>query len=221
MKDRLTDELMAMRAAQELVPGDYCNLGIGVPLLCVSYIPQGVMVQSENGVIGYGPAYDNDELDKIDPDLIDAGMRYFRPLPGMAFFDQLTSFSMIRSSRLISILGGLQVSAKGDVAIHSTSADNKTPRIGGSMDLAWGAKRLIIAMTHNAKDGSSKVVRNLTMPITARACVDLIITDIAVIKVTDGGLLLKEFAPDWSPEEIIKQTEALLIINRDIKEMEF
>ena len=95
MKDRLTDELMAMRAAKELAPGDYCNLGIGVPLLCISYIPEGVLVQSENGVIGYGPVYDNDELDQIDPDMIDAGMRYFRPLPGMAFFDQVTSFSMI------------------------------------------------------------------------------------------------------------------------------
>ena len=221
MKERLTEELMAMRAARELVPGDYCNLGIGVPLSCVSYIPEGVMVQSENGVVGYGPAYDNDELDRIDPDLIDAGMRYFRSLPGMAFFDQLTSFSMIRSGRLISILGGLQVSAKGDVAIHSTSGDSRALRIGGSMDLAWGAKRLIIAMTHNAKDGSRKVVDDLTMPMTARACADLIITDIAVIKVTDKGLLLKEFAPGWSTEEIIAQTDASLMIDTDLKEMEF
>jgi len=221
MKERLTDELMAMRAAKELSTGDYCNLGIGVPLLCVSYIPEGVMVQSENGVIGYGPAYDNDELDKIDLDLIDAGMRYFQPLPGMAFFDQLTSFSMIRSGRLISILGGLQVSEKGDVAIHTVSEGNKTPRIGGSMDLAWGAKRLIIAMTHNAKDGSPKVVRDLTMPSTARVCVDLIITDIAVIKVTETGLVLQEFAPDWTPEEIITQTDASLMVAGDIKEMMF
>jgi 3-oxoacid CoA-transferase subunit B len=221
MKDRLTDELTAMRAAKELAPGDYCNLGIGVPLLCVSYIPEGVMVQSENGVIGYGPVYENNELDLIDPDMIDAGMRYFRSLPGMAFFDQLTSFCMIRSGRLISVLGGLQVSEKGDVAIHATSEENKTPRIGGSMDLAWGARRLIIAMTHNAKDGSPKVVRNLTMPVTARACVDLIVTDIAVIKVTESGLLLREFAPGWTPEEIINQTEASLIIASDVKEMEF
>jgi 3-oxoacid CoA-transferase subunit B len=221
MKERLTDELMAMRAAKELAPGDYCNLGIGVPLLCVSHIPEGVMVQSENGVIGYGPAYDHDELDLIDPDMIDAGMRYFRPLPGMAFFDQLTSFSMIRSGRLISILGGLQVSEKGDVAIHTINDNDKAPRIGGSMDLAWGAKRLIIAMTHNARDGSPKVVHNLTMPVTAKDCVDLIITDIAVIKMADSGLLLKEFAPGWTPEEILEQTEARLSIAGDIKEMEF
>lgn len=221
MKERLTDELMAMRAARELSSGDYCNLGIGVPLLCVSYIPEGVMVQSENGVIGYGTAYESDELDQMDLDLIDAGMRYFRTRPGMSFFDQLTSFSMIRSGRLISVLGGLQVSAKGDVAIHSLSEDNKTPRIGGSMDLAWGAKRLIIAMTHNAKDGSPKVVRDLTMPVTARACADLIITDIAVIKVGENGLILQECAPDWTPEEIIAQTDASLTVAEDIKEMTF
>jgi len=221
MKERLTDELMAMRAAKELSSGDCCNLGIGVPLLCVSYIPEGVMVQSENGVIGYGTPYENDELDLMDLDWIDAGMRYFRPLPGMSFFDQLTSFSMIRSGRLISILGGLQVSEKGDVAIHTLTADNKTLRIGGSMDLAWGAKRLIVAMTHNAKDGSPKVVRNLTMPATARACVDLIITDIAVIKVTENGLVLQEFAPDWTPEEIISQTDASLTLAHDLKEMTF
>jgi len=128
---------------------------------------------------------------------------------------------MIRSGRLISILGGLQVSEKGDVAIHSVSQDNKAPRIGGSMDLAWGAKRLIIAMTHNAKDGSPKVVRDLTMPTTAKACVDLIITDIAVIKVTADGLLLKEYAPGWTPEEIIAQTEGSLMVAGDLKEMGF
>lgn len=221
MKERLIDELMAMRAAQELTDGDCCNLGIGVPLLCVSYIPEGVMVQSENGVLGYGIPYESDELDQMDLDMIDAGMRYFRTLPGMSCFDQLTSFSMIRSGRLISIMGGLQVSEKGDVSIHSLSADNKTPRIGGSMDLAWGAKRLIIAMTHNAKDGSPKVVRELTMPITAKACVDLIITDISVIKVTQSGLVLQEYAPDWTPEEIIAETDAPLIMADDIKEMTF
>jgi 3-oxoacid CoA-transferase subunit B len=221
MKERLIDELMAMRAAKELRSGDCCNLGIGVPLLCVSYIPEDVMVQSENGVIGYGTPYENDELDLMDLDWIDAGMRYFRSLPGMSFFDQLTSFSMIRSGRLISILGGLQVSEKGDAAIHTLTADNKTLRIGGSMDLAWGAKRLIVAMTHNAKDGSPKVVRNLTMPATARACVDLIITDIAVIKVGEDGLILKEHAPHWTPEEIIAQTDAPLTIAGDLKEMEF
>jgi 3-oxoacid CoA-transferase B subunit len=221
MKERLIDEMMAMRVAKELSPGDCCNLGIGIPLLCVSYIPEGVMVQSENGVLGYGTPYEDDELDQIDLDAIDAGMRYFHTLPGMSYFDQLTSFAMIRSGRLFSVIGGLQVSEKGDVSIHSLSADNKTPRIGGSMDLAWGARRLIVAMTHNAKDGSPKVVRELTMPVTSRACADLIVTDIAVIKVTKNGLVLKEYAPDWTPEEIMAQTDAPLAIAEDLKEMEF
>lgn len=221
MKDRLTDELVAMRVAKELVPGDYCNLGIGMPLLCASYAPEGVMVQSENGVLGYGPLYTSDEIELLDQDMVDAGMRYFQYVPGMSFFDMLTSFAMIRSGRLISILGGLQVSEKGDLSVHSMSEDERTTRIGGSMDLAWGAKRLIVAMTHDAKDGSPKVVRELTMPVTARRCVNLIVTDLAVIEVTASGLVLKEFAPGWTPEEVIAETEATLTVAADVREIEF
>ncbi|UCH42470.1 MAG: succinyl-CoA--3-ketoacid-CoA transferase [Dehalococcoidales bacterium] len=221
MKDRLTDELVAMRVAKELVPGDYCNLGIGLPLLCASYAPEGVMMQSENGVLGYGPLYTSDEIDLIDQDMVDAGMRYFQYVPGMSFFDMLTSFAMIRSGRLISILGGLQVSEKGDLAVHSMSDDEKTTRIGGSMDLTLGAKQLIVAMTHNAKDGTPKVVRQLTMPVTARECVNLIVTDIAVIEVTSSGLVLKEFAPGWTPKEVMAETEAPLTVAKDLREMEF
>lgn len=220
MKDRLTDELMAMRVAKELVPGDCCNLGIGLPLLCASYAPEGVMMQSENGVLGYGPLYTTDEIDLLDQDMVDAGMRYFQYVPGMSFFDMLTSFAMIRSGRLISILGGLQISDKGDVSIHSMSADEKATRIGGSMDLTWGAKRVIVVMTHSAKDGSPKIVRELTMPVTTRACVNLIVTDIAVIEVTTDGLVLKEFAPGWTPEEVVSETDAPLTIAADIREME-
>ena len=221
MKDRLTDELVAMRVAKELVPGDYCNLGIGLPLLCASYAPEGVMLQSENGVLGYGPLYTDDEIELIDQDTVDAGMRYFQYVPGMSFFDMLTSFAMIRSGRLISILGGLQVSEKGDAAIHSTSEDERTTRIGGSMDLTWGAKRLIIAMTHNTRDGSPKIVRELTMPVTARGCVNLIVTDLAAIEVTASGLVLKELTPGWTPEEVMAETGAHLTVAANIREMEF
>jgi 3-oxoacid CoA-transferase B subunit len=225
MKERLTEELVAMRVAKELVPGDYCNLGIGVPLLCASYVSEGVILQSENGVLGYSLVYDPDSLEQnieqVDWDVVDAGMRYLKYVPGMAFFDMLTSFSMIRSGRLISILGGLQVSAKGDAAIHSTSADDRTPRIGGSMDLVWGAKRLIVAMTHSAKDGSPKIVRELTMPVTVRGRVNLVVTDLAVIEVTASGLVLKEFAPGWTPEEVMAETEAPLTIAADVREIEF
>ena len=224
MKEKLTEELVAMRAAKELAPGDYCNLGIGVPLLCASYTSEGVTVQSENGVLGYGPLHDladDDDLGRIDVDMIDAGRRFFQYKQGMAFFDMLASFAMIRSGRLISVLGGLQVSEKGDAAIHGMSGDDRFLQIGGSMDLAWGARRLIIAMTHCTKDGNPKIVRELTMPVTTRRCVNLIVTDMAVIEVTTSGLVLKEFAPDWTPEEIQEQTGATLKVAGDIKEMAF
>ncbi|MDD5287742.1 MAG: hypothetical protein PHY28_01340 [Dehalococcoidales bacterium] len=225
MKDRLTEELMAMRAAKELVPGDYCNLGLGIPLDCASYIKEGVTVQSENGVLGYGPLFDDEtiekHIDQVDWDVADTGIRYLKYVPGMSYFDLMTSFTMIRSGRLISILGGLQVSEKGDAAIHSLSQDETAWKIGGSMDLTWGAKRLIILMTHCTRAGKPKIVRKLTMPVTAVKGVDLIITDIAVIKNTSHGLMLTEVAPGWTPEEVIAVTEATLTISPDVHDMEF
>lgn len=221
MKEKLSEEVMAMRAAKELRVGDYCNLGIGTPQLCASYVPQGVLVQTENGALGYGPLVTADELEKADPDFMDAGSAFYTPAPGMSFFDQLTSFAMIRSGRLISILGGLQVSQKGDLAIHSIGEADEYPQIGGSMDLAWGAKKLIVAMTHNTKDGQPKIVKELTLPISAPECVDLIVTDLAVIEVTPEGLLLKEYAPGWTPQEVQAQTDAQLIVAADVKEVEF
>ncbi|HEY41053.1 MAG TPA: succinyl-CoA--3-ketoacid-CoA transferase [Dehalococcoidia bacterium] len=225
MKEKLTEELIAMRAARELVPGDCCNLGIGIPLNCAAYMSEGVLVQSENGVLGYGPVYDRESLDenveRVDWNVVDAGMRYLEHVPGMSFFDMLTSFVMIRSGRLFSILGGLQVSEKGDAAIHSMSEVDIASKIGGSMDLAWGAKRLIVTMTHCSKDGDPKIVRELTMPVTTRKRVDLIVTDLAVIEVTGSGLALKEFAPGWTPEEVQQQTGATLTIANDVREIEF
>jgi 3-oxoacid CoA-transferase B subunit len=139
----------------------------------------------------------------------------------MLVCDMLTSFVMIRSGRLYSILGGLQVSEKGDAAIHSLTKDNIASKIGGSMDLAWGAKRLIVTMTHCSKDGNPKIVRELTMPVTTRKRVNLIVTDLAVIEVTGSGLVLKEYAPGWTPEEVQEQTGATLTIAADVKEIEF
>lgn len=220
MKERLSEEVVAMRATKELKPGDYCNLGIGTPQLCASYVSQDIQVHTENGALGYGPLVTADEPEKMDPDLMDAGARFYSPAPGMSFFDQLTSFAMIRSGRLITILGGLQVSAKGDLAIHSLSEDDEYPQIGGSMDLAWGAKRVIVAMTHNSKDGKPKIVRQLSLPISAKECVDTIITDLAVIEVTPDGLLLKEVAPGWTTPEVQAVTEARLIVADDLKEIE-
>ena len=225
MKEKLTEELIAMRAAKELMPGDYCNLGIGIPLNCAAFAPEGVMLQSENGVLGYGPTFDRESLDEnkeyVDWNVTDAGMRYLGYVPGMSFFDMLTSFIMIRSGRMLSILGGLQVSEKGDAAIHSMSTVDIASKIGGSMDLSWGARRLIVTMTHCSKDGDPKIVRKLTMPVTTIERVNLIVTDLAVIEVTGSGLVLKEFAPGWTPEEIQEQTGANLTIAADVKEIEF
>ncbi len=220
MKERLDETVMAMRAARELKPGDYCNLGIGLPQMCASYVPDGAYVQAENGVIGYGPLVTTDNVDEADVGLIDAGGQFYTPAPGMSFFDMLTSFAMIRSGRLISILGGLQVSENGDLAVHSTSEADEYPQVGGSMDLAWGAKRVIVAMTHSTKGGKPKLVKKLTYPLTAAKCVDLIVTDLAVIEVTPDGLVLKEFAPGWTVEEIKSVTEAHLSVAADVKVME-
>jgi len=220
MKERLSEEVIAMRAVKELKDGDYCNLGLGTPQLCASYVPAGVKVHTENGAFGYGSLVTVDEPEKMDPDCVDAGARFFSPAPGMSFFDQLTSFAMARSGRLISILGGLQVSEKGDLAIHSMSEDDEYPQIGGAMDLAWGAKRLIVAMAHNSKDGQPKIVKQLSLPISAKECVDTIITDLAVIEVIAEGLLLREVAPGWTAEEVQAMTEAPLIVADDLKEIE-
>lgn len=219
MKDRLTEELVAIRVAKELKPGDYCNLGIGIPQQCASHISWAIHVQTENGAIGYGPLVNADNLELVDVDMVDAGSMFFTPAPGMCFFDLVTSFAMMRSGRLVTVLGGLQVSEKGDLAVHSMSESDVYLQIGGSMDLAWGARRLIVAMTHNSKDGMPKIVRHLTMPMTAKECVDLIVTDLAVIEITPAGLLLKEVAPGWTYQEVQSYTEATLSLATDVKEM--
>ena len=220
MKQRLEREVIAMRAAKELKDGDYVNLGIGLPNLCALHIPEGVIFHSENGALGYGPLVMQDEVEKADQHYVDAGARYFTPAPGMAIFDLVISFAMIRSGRLITILGGFQVSEKGDLANWNTGEDPLGGTIGGGMDLAVGAKRVIITMEHTTKDGKPKIVKQCTAPLTARECVDLIITDLAVIKVTPEGLLLKEVAPGWSAAEVQALTEPRLIVARDLKEIE-
>jgi 3-oxoacid CoA-transferase B subunit len=220
MKETLSEEVIAMRAAKELKEDDYCNLGIGIPQFCASYVPEGCQVQTENGAIGYGPLLTMEYLNEVNADYADAGARFFTKAPGMSFFDLLTSFAMIRSGRLVSVLGGLQVSEKGDLAIHSTDAQTGYPQIGGAMDLAYGAKKVIVTMTHINKENKPKIVKELTMPFSAAHCVDMIITDIAVIEVKPGGLLLKEVAPGWKAEEVQSVTEAKLTIAEDLKEME-
>lgn len=220
MKQRLDRDTIAMRAAKELKNGDYANLGQGIPNLCALYIPEGVIFQTENGALGYGPLVMENEIEKADFHYIDAGGRFWTPVAGMALFDVVTSFAIIRSGRLITILGGLQVSEKGDLANWNTGGNALGGTIGGGMDLAVGAKRVIITMEHATKEGKPKIVKVCTYPLTANDCVDLIITDLAVIEVTREGLLLREIAPGWSVEEVQALTEPKLIIAPDLREIE-
>jgi 3-oxoacid CoA-transferase len=220
VKQRLDRDTIAMRAAKELKAGDYANLGIGIPNLCALYIPEGVIFQSENGALGYGPLVMEDEIDRAEFHYVDAGARFFTPAPGMAIFDVVTSFTMIRGGRLVAILGGLQVSGKGDLANWNSGGDALGGTIGGGMDLAVGSKRVIVTMEHTTKDGRPKIVQKCTYPLTATECVDLIVTDLAVIEVTPEGPVLKEVAPGWTADEVQALTEPRLIIASDMKEME-
>jgi len=219
MKQRLDREGITMRAAKELKDGDYVNLGFGMPNLCAAYADEGVIFHTENGAMGYGPLVGSDDLEKADFHYHDAIGRFWVPAPGMALFDVLDSFAMIRSGRMIVILGALEVSEKGDIANWSTGGA-LGGTIGGAMDLAFGSKRVIVTMEHNTREGKPRIVKECTYPLTAKECVDLIVTDLAVIKVTPEGLLLREIAPGWTAEEVHELTEPKLITAPDLKEIE-
>jgi 3-oxoacid CoA-transferase subunit B len=221
MKERLDDQTMALRVAREFEDGMIINLGFGIPTLAANFIPEGkeIVFHSENGCLGYGPTPAT--VEEQDYHLVNASGQFATPLPGMTFFDHAESFSMIRGRHVnLCVLGGLQVSEKGDLA-NWLIPGREPGNIGGAMDLAFGAARLIVVMTHTTNKNEPKILKECTYYLTAPRCVSMIITDLAVIEVTPDGLLLKEVAPGWTAEEVQALTEAKLTIADDLKTIAF
>ena len=214
----LTRELIALRVARELRPRSVVNLGIGLPTLVAGFVDPAdhILFQAENGILGYAGVVETD----YDPDLINAGGQPVALAPGASFFDTATSFAMIRGGHIdVAVLGGLQVSARGDLA-NWFVPERGGGSVGGAMDLAVGARKLIIAMAHRTRDGAPRIVPECDYPLTTARCVDVIITDLAVIDVAANGLTLRETAPGVGPAEVAAATAAPLAVPAQVPEMQ-
>jgi len=212
-------EKIAKRIAKEFKSGNLVNLGIGLPTLVANYVPKDkdVIFQSENGLVGLGP---KPEEGKENQHLTNAGAMPVTILPGGAFFDSATSFGIIRGGHVdFTVLGALQVDQNGNLA-NWTIPGKLVPGMGGAMDLVTGAKSVIIATTHTDKHGNSKILKNCTLPLTAKGEVNMIVTELAVMKVTKNGLLVTEISSDITKDELINKTEADLIFAEDLKIIE-
>ena len=218
-KPRMTREQIAQRAALELSDGAYVNLGWGIPNLIADYLPKEITVyfHSENGILGMGRRA---RPGKEDYDLVDAMKVPVTLIRGASFFHQADAHLMTRGGHLdVAVLGGFQVSEKGDLANWKIPGAKGSGGIGGAMDISAGAKKLIVCMEHVTKDGAPKIVKKCTYPLTGLACVDTVVTDLAVVDVQSEGLMLREVAPGWTPEEVQKLTGALLITKGRVPEI--